>query len=124
LVKAAKPKTSTAAGSKTTAPLPLRHVAIIMDGNRRWADKRGLPRLLGHREGVQSLKRLVGHVGALKLDYLTVYAFSSENWQRGQDEVEYLMELFNEVLKHELAEIAANNVRLRFIGDLAPPIPD
>lgn len=94
------------------------HVAIIMDGNRRWADKRKLPRLLGHKEGVQSLKRLVKHAHTLGLKYLTVYAFSSENWQRGKDEVDYLMELFSQVLRGELSELAANDVRLRFIGDL------
>ncbi len=95
------------------------HVAIIMDGNRRWADRKGLPRLIGHKEGVKSLKRLVKHVSAAHLDFLTVYAFSSENWQRGQDEVDYLMELFSQVLKYELAELAENGVRLRFIGNLA-----
>lgn len=100
------------------ARLPLRHVAIIMDGNRRWADKRKLPRLLGHREGVQSLKRLVKHASVRGLEYLTVYAFSSENWQRGKDEVDYLFELFAEVLRDELEELASNKVRLRFIGDL------
>ncbi|HEY9790071.1 MAG TPA: isoprenyl transferase [Candidatus Obscuribacterales bacterium] len=98
--------------------LPLKHVAIIMDGNRRWADKHGLPRFFGHKEGVKALKRLVKHVTARKLEYLTVYAFSSENWQRGHDEVDYLMQLFNEVLKTELDELAKAGARLRFIGDL------
>jgi undecaprenyl diphosphate synthase len=99
-------------------PLPLKHVSIIMDGNRRWADKHGLPRLFGHKEGVKALKRLVKHVTARKLEYLTVYAFSSENWQRGHEEVDYLMQLFNEVLKTELDELAKAGSRLRFIGDL------
>jgi undecaprenyl diphosphate synthase len=99
--------------------LPLRHVAIIMDGNRRWADQRSFPRFLGHKEGVQALKRLVKHVTERKLDYLTVYAFSSENWQRGKEEVDYLMQLFNEVLKYELDELAKSGARLRFIGDLS-----
>lgn len=98
--------------------LPLQHVAIIMDGNRRWADKKGLPRLLGHREGVQSLKRLVKHVSKRGLSYLTVYAFSSENWQRGQEEVDYLFELFGKVIADELDELAAAHVRLRFIGHM------
>lgn len=98
--------------------LPLRHVAIIMDGNRRWADKRGLPRLLGHKEGVKSLKKLVKHVTNQKLEYMTVYAFSSENWQRGRDEVDYLLQLFNEVLKFELDELAKSGARLTFIGAL------
>lgn len=89
-----------------------------MDGNRRWADQRGLPRFLGHKEGVASLKRLVKHVTERNLEYLTVYAFSSENWQRGRDEVDYLMQLFNEVLKHEIDELARGGARLTFIGDL------
>jgi undecaprenyl diphosphate synthase len=98
--------------------LPLQHVAIIMDGNRRWADSRKLPRLLGHREGVKSLKRLVKHVGKLGLPYLTVYAFSSENWQRSQEEVDYLFELFALVIKEELRELNDSNVKLSFIGQL------
>lgn len=99
-------------------PLPLQHVAVIMDGNRRWADMRGMPRFMGHREGVKSLKKIVRHVGVLGLNYLTVYAFSSENWQRGNDEVNYLFELFANVLHDELDELSKNNVRLSFIGDL------
>lgn len=95
-----------------------------MDGNRRWADQRGLPRFLGHKEGVQSLKRLVKHVTQRKLEYLTVYAFSSENWQRGKEEVDYLMQLFNEVLKHEIDELAKSGARLKFIGDLSEMPPD
>jgi undecaprenyl diphosphate synthase len=98
--------------------LPLTHVAIIMDGNRRWADKHGLPRLFGHREGVQSLKRLVRHAGKLGLRYLTVYAFSSENWQRSREEVDYLFELFSKTLVEELGELCKNNVRLSFLGQL------
>lgn len=109
-------------------PLPLHHVAIIMDGNRRWADTHKKPRLLGHREGVQSLKRLVKHAGTLRLPYLTVYAFSSENWQRGAEEVDYLMNLFREVVTKEIDELAQNNVKLRFIGNLqdmpAPLVQD
>ena len=95
------------------------HVAIIMDGNRRWADNRGLPRLSGHQEGVKTLKNLVKHVAAAGLKYLTVYAFSSENWNRSNEEVDYLMRLFGKVVTDELDELAQNNVRLRFIGDIA-----
>ncbi len=98
--------------------LPLQHVAIIMDGNRRWADLHKLPRLLGHKEGVKSLKRLVRHAGKLGLKYLTVYAFSSENWQRSQEEVDYLFELFATVLKEELMELSENQVKLSFLGQL------
>lgn len=109
---------------KKTAPaearceLPLAHVAIIMDGNRRWAKERSLPRVIGHKEGVKSLKRLVRHAGAIGLQYLTVYAFSSENWQRGEDEVGYLLKLFTDTLADEFQELSANGVRLNFIGAL------
>lgn len=98
--------------------LPVKHVAVIMDGNRRWATQRKLPKLIGHQEGVKSLKRLVKHVGAAGLEYLTVYAFSSENWQRSKEEVGFLLDLFQNVLVTELEELAENNVRLTFLGDL------
>ncbi len=98
--------------------LALKHVAIIMDGNRRWADSKHVPRVWGHKEGVQSLKRLVKHATKVGLGYMTVYAFSSENWQRGQEEIDYLFGLFAQVLTDELAELHAANVRLRFIGKL------
>lgn len=100
------------------ATLPVKHVAVIMDGNRRWATQRKLPKLIGHQEGVKSLKRLVKHVGAAGLEYLTVYAFSSENWQRADEEVSYLLKLFVQVLSDEVAELHKNKVRLRFIGKL------
>ena len=95
-----------------------RHVAIIMDGNRRWADSKRIPRVWGHQEGVQMLKRLVKHAARVGLQYMTVYAFSSENWQRGQEEVDYLFGLFARVLSDELSELHKANVRLRFIGKL------
>lgn len=118
------PRTQTGTASiPDSEKLPLAHVAIIMDGNRRWADKRHLPRLKGHQEGVKSLKRLVRHVGARGLKYLTVYAFSSENWQRSTEEVNYLFDLFGRVLSEEFKELADNGVRLRFLGRLeqVPP---
>jgi undecaprenyl diphosphate synthase len=99
-------------------PLPLEHVAIIMDGNRRWADLRHFPRLFGHKEGVKSLKRLVRHVGGRGLKYLTVYAFSSENWQRSKEEVNYLLELFATVLRDEFDELNESKVKLSFLGSL------
>ncbi len=99
-------------------PLAVQHVAIIMDGNRRWADLKGLPRLLGHQAGVKSLKQLVEYVGGAGLKYLTVYAFSSENWQRSQEEVQYLFELFAKVLTDELSDICKNNVKLSFLGQI------
>lgn len=97
----------------------LRHIAIIMDGNRRWAKQRHLPALMGHRQGVECLKKLVRQAGELGLEALTVYAFSTENWQRGEEEVGYLMTLFVEALSAELNHLASNNVQIRFIGDLA-----
>ncbi|MCW5824291.1 MAG: isoprenyl transferase [Cyanobacteria bacterium TGS_CYA1] len=100
------------------ASLPVKHVAVIMDGNRRWATQRKLPKLLGHQEGVKSLKRLVKHVGAQGLEFLTVYAFSSENWHRADEEVSYLLKLFVQVLSDEVAELHKYKVRLRFIGKL------
>jgi undecaprenyl diphosphate synthase len=112
-------KDTEAAQATSMSTLPLRHVAIIMDGNRRWADQRKLPRLSGHKEGVKSLKRLVQHAGAIGLEYLTVYAFSSENWQRSKEEVRYLFELFSNVLRDEFTELADNKVRLRFLGDMS-----
>jgi undecaprenyl diphosphate synthase len=96
----------------------LKHVAIIMDGNRRWAKKRHLPALVGHRQGVECLKKLVRLTGEIGLEALTVYAFSTENWQRSEDEVGYLMTLFVEALSAELEQLARNNVQIRFIGDL------
>lgn len=100
-------------------PFPVKHLAIIMDGNRRWADKKHLPRLLGHREGVKTLKELVKYAGREGLRYLTVYAFSSENWNRSNDEVSYLMELLAEAIRDELDELHENQIRLSFIGDLS-----
>jgi undecaprenyl diphosphate synthase len=96
----------------------LRHIAIIMDGNRRWAKQKRLPSLMGHRQGVESLKKLVRQADDLGLQALTVYAFSTENWQRTDEEVGYLMGLFVEALSAELEQLAANNVQIRFIGDL------
>ncbi len=104
--------------------LPLSHIAIIMDGNRRWAESRHLPKMMGHKEGVKTLKKIVRHAGKRDLKYLTVYAFSSENWQRSQDEVDYLLELFTNVLKGELDDLCKNNVRLRFLGQLSSMPPN
>lgn len=98
--------------------LPLNHVAIIMDGNRRWAEERRKPKAIGHKEGVKSLKKIVKFAGEIGLPYLTVYAFSSENWQRKEEEVSYLLKLFSDVLDDEFSELSQNQVCLRFIGDL------
>lgn len=96
----------------------LRHVALIMDGNRRWAKQRFLPTLVGHKQGVDALKKLVRYAGDVGLQAVTVYAFSTENWRRSEEEVSYLMSLFLEALGAELESLHRNNVRIRFIGDL------
>jgi undecaprenyl diphosphate synthase len=97
----------------------LAHIAIIMDGNRRWAKQRHLPTLLGHKQGVDALKKMVRYCGDIGLQALTVYAFSTENWQRSEEEVGYLMKLFLEALAAELDSLHENNVQIRFIGDLS-----
>ncbi|PKM80877.1 MAG: isoprenyl transferase [Firmicutes bacterium HGW-Firmicutes-14] len=93
-----------------------RHVAIIMDGNGRWATRRGLPRAMGHRAGVESLREIVRTCSSLGIQYLTVYAFSTENWKRPAEEVSILMDLLVEYLKNELHELNQNNVRIKAIG--------
>jgi undecaprenyl diphosphate synthase len=93
-----------------------RHVAVIMDGNGRWATRRGLPRVAGHREGVKAARALVRAGAEIGLDYLTLYAFSTENWNRPEDEVSTLMSLLEEAIYRELPELMARNVRLRVIG--------
>ncbi len=98
------------------SPLP-KHIAIIMDGNGRWAKKRGMPRVAGHRSGVKSLRNIVEYASNKNIQALTVYAFSSENWQRPKQEVTLLMELFLSSLKQEIHNLHQNNIRLRFIGN-------
>ena len=93
-----------------------RHVAIIMDGNGRWASGRGLLRSAGHRAGVKTLKNILKTAVNLKLESLTVYAFSTENWKRPLMEVDFLMHLFSEYLQREMSEMHANNVRINFLG--------
>jgi undecaprenyl diphosphate synthase len=100
------------------------HVAIIMDGNGRWATARGLPRIAGHREGVKTARAIVRAADAIGLRYLTLYAFSTENWSRPEDEVTMLMRLLEESIYRELPELMDNNVRLRVIGRTAGvPLP-
>lgn len=97
----------------------LQHIAIIMDGNRRWAKSNNLPTAVGHKKGVESLKTAVKTCHKFGVNYLTVYAFSTENWNRDKSEVDYLMELFALTIKNEFKELHENNVILNFIGDLS-----
>jgi len=101
------------------APKVPRHIAIIMDGNGRWAKKRFLPRVAGHQRGVECLRETVKACGALGVEYLTVFAFSSENWRRPADEVSFLMQLFLKMLQREVSKLHENNIRLKIIGDLS-----
>ena len=100
-------------GSVTAA----KHVAIIMDGNGRWAKQRHLPRVVGHQRGVEAVRRLVKAARAMGLEALTLYAFSTENWSRPEDEVSALMGLLKRFILSDLDEFSANNVRLKIIGD-------
>lgn len=95
----------------------LRHLAIIMDGNRRWAKQRGLPAAAGHRRGAKTLEQVCRDAKELGIRYLTLYAFSTENWQRSAEEVNALMTLLREYLKDGLAELQKNKVRIIFIGE-------
>ena len=96
-----------------------RHVAVIMDGNGRWAKKRFLPRVAGHVKGVELVREMVRACLERKIDYLTLFAFSSENWRRPQEEVSLLMQLFVKALEQEVEKLNRNGVRLRVIGDLS-----
>jgi undecaprenyl diphosphate synthase len=102
----------------SSRPLP-RHIAIIMDGNGRWAQARGLPRIAGHRRGADAVRRTLEAAGELGVPYLTLFGFSSENWKRPHDEVDDLMGLLRHYLRGEIAELHKNGVRLRVIGDRA-----
>lgn len=100
----------------TTKTVPA-HLAIIMDGNGRWAQKRGLSRAMGHKKGAETVKEITRACGELGIKYLTLYAFSTENWQRPPEEVDTLMGLLRDYLKSDLKEIQENGVRIRFIGE-------
>ncbi|SJM89687.1 isoprenyl transferase [Crenothrix polyspora] len=94
-----------------------RHIAIIMDGNGRWAQKRFMPRAIGHQAGVKTVRKIVEYCAVQKIEALSLFAFSSENWRRPQDEVSLLMELFMVTLGREIKKLDRNNIRLKFIGD-------
>jgi undecaprenyl diphosphate synthase len=103
---------------------PPRHVAIIMDGNGRWAKKRFLPRIAGHKQGVEAVRRVARAARTLGIEVLTLYAFSSENWRRPEEEVRDLMGLLRHFLASELDELVSEGVRLRVIGDWRGLSPD
>ena len=94
-----------------------RHIAIIMDGNGRWAQKRFMPRVFGHRAGVKAVRNVVEYCAKQKIEVLTLFAFSSENWRRPEEEVSLLMGLFTTTLQREINVLDRNNIRLRFIGE-------
>ncbi len=94
------------------------HVAIIMDGNGRWARRRGMPRLFGHRAGAETVRHIVREAADIGIKYLTLFSFSTENWTRPRDEVDGLMSILSEYLDREVPSLLENGVRLRFIGDL------
>lgn len=106
---------------KTALP---RHIGIIMDGNGRWAKKRGLPRTAGHAAGAQVFRKITKYCEKIGIHYLTVYAFSTENWSRPKEEVDAIMNLLRQYLKESLKDFQAENIRTRFIGDFTPLDPD
>ena len=111
-------------GSLKGEKLPPQHIAIIMDGNGRWAKSRRLPRSSGHQKGVQSVRKIVKHCGQLGVNTLTLFAFSSENLNRPSEEVGLLFKLFLTVLKNETTKLNDNNIKLKIIGDLSVFTPE
>ena len=100
-----------------------RHIAIIMDGNGRWAKKRGMPRTMGHAAGAEAFRRTANYCRTLGVEYLTVYAFSTENWKRSEEEVSGIMKLLAKYLEEALADMEKNHVRFKFFGDLTKLSP-
>ena len=98
---------------------PPRHIAIIMDGNGRWAKKRGLPRTAGHAAGAESFRRIANYCRSIGVEYLTVYAFSTENWKRSEEEISGIMRLLGQYLQEALRDMAKNHVRFKFFGNLS-----
>ena len=110
--------------AETVKLAPPCHIAIIMDGNGRWAKKRGLPRTAGHAAGGEAFRRIANYCRTLGVKYLTVYAFSTENWKRSEEEVGGIMRLLGKYLKEALADMEKNRVRFRFFGDLTRLSPE
>ena len=106
------------AQSQNTGVLP-QHIAIIMDGNGRWAKKRGLPRTAGHAAGAEAFRRIANYCRSIGVKYLTVYAFSTENWKRSEEEVGGIMKLLGKYLREALQDMEKNHVRFKFFGDLS-----
>ena len=105
-------------------PTPPRHIAIIMDGNGRWAKQRGLPRTAGHAAGAEAFRRIANYCRTLGVEYLTVYAFSTENWKRSAEEVAGIMKLLRRYLEEALRDMEKNRVRFCFFGDLTKLSPE
>ena len=101
-----------------TAMTPPRHIAIIMDGNGRWAQRRGLPRTAGHAAGAETFRKIATYCRSIGVEYLTVYAFSTENWRRSSEEVGAIMGLFETYLKEAIDEMEQDHIRLKILGDL------
>ena len=95
-----------------------KHIAIIMDGNRRWAKSKGLPTALGHKEGAKTLEKIVRYANKIGLEYITVYAFSTENWKRAEDEVNALMLLLQNYIDEYTKRVDSENIKVQFLGDL------
>lgn len=116
-----KKKTPVPPVDKSVLPV---HIGIIMDGNGRWAKKRGLPRQAGHAAGAQVFRKITKYCEKIGIQYLTVYAFSTENWSRPKDEVDAIMNLLREYLRESLKDFQSENIRTRFIGDFTPLADD
>ena len=116
-------KTQNTAGQVDMSRLP-RHIAIIMDGNGRWAKMRGLPRTAGHKVGAETFRRIARHCKKLGIQYLTVYAFSTENWKRPKEEVDAIMGLLDQYLREALPSMEKEHIRVKFFGDLSVLDPE
>lgn len=116
-------KEQNTAGQVDMGRLP-RHIAIIMDGNGRWAKKRGLSRSAGHKVGAETFRRIARHCKKLGIDYLTVYAFSTENWKRPKEEVDAIMSLLEQYLREALPSMEKEHIRVKFFGDLTVLEPE
>ena len=101
-------------GAKRCLP---EHIGIIMDGNGRWAKKRGLPRSAGHKAGAETFRKITKYCRKIGIKYLTVYAFSTENWKRPNDEISFLMKLFEQYLNEALRDFQQENIKVQFLGD-------